>query len=605
MKRLLDWLDHRTGFRAIANEALYEHIPGGARWRYIWGSTLTFAIVVQFITGIALWFGYSASAQTAWESIFHLETQVPGGWVLRGIHHWTAQLMVPLLVLHVLQVVIDHAYRAPREVNFWFGLALLGLTLALSLTGYLLPWDQKGYWATKVATNLLASVPWVGPGLQKLVVGGADFGHYTLTRFFALHAGVLPALLVALIIAHIALFRRHGITGKTPPAGPDAKFWPDQVLKDAVASFAVTAIVLALVWWRHGAELTGPANPAESYSAARPDWYFMALFQLLKFQDWFQQHLPGGGMLWCVIVIPGAIAAFLFLMPLIGRWKAGHIANLGAMWALLGGYSAFTAMAYWHDLRDPDSAPQFRAAVEQGHREAARVKELATANGVPPVGALALLHDDVLTQAPKIFAAKCASCHSYDGRDGLGMPLGDEQTAAELKGWGSREWLRMFMDPQQIDTARVWGGTAFAHPPEGRSRSSMVDLVLDEIPKYTPEQKIMLDRVILAVSAEAALPSQREADARDATAIEQGRKDFGESGLNCADCHEFRGEGGGKGPDLTGWGSREWSTGLIHNPADKKFYGRRNDRMQAFGAKGELSRRQIEMLAQWLRGEMP
>ncbi|HYR56979.1 MAG TPA: cytochrome b N-terminal domain-containing protein, partial [Chthoniobacteraceae bacterium] len=391
MRRLLDWLDHRTGFRAIAHEALYEHIPGGARWRYIWGSTLTFAIIVQFITGIALWFGYSASAQTAWESVFHLETQVPGGWVLRGIHHWTAQLMVPLLALHLLQVVIDHAYRAPREVNFWFGLALLGLTLALSLTGYLLPWDQKGYWATKVATNLLASVPFIGPSLQKLVIGGADFGHYTLTRFFALHAGVLPALLVVLIIAHIALFRRHGIMGKEPPAGPDAKFWPDQVLKDAVACLAVTATVLALVCWRHGAELTGPANPAESYSAARPDWYFMALFQLLKFQDWFQQHLPGGGMLWCVIIIPGALATYLFLMPLLARWKAGHIVNLSAVWAVLGVYVAFTAMAYWHDLRDPESAPQFRAAVEQAHREAARVKDLATANGVPPVGALALL----------------------------------------------------------------------------------------------------------------------------------------------------------------------------------------------------------------------
>ena len=232
------------------------------------------------------------------------------------------------------------------------------------------------------------------------------------------------------------------------------------------------------------------------------------------------------------------------------------------------------------------------------------MKFLATKHGVPPEGALALLRDDVPTQAPKLFAGKCASCHSYAGRDGLGLPLGDKQSAAELQGWGSREWLRMFMDPQQIATDRVWGGTAFVHPPAGRSRSGMVDLILDEIPKYTSEQKAMLDRVILAVSAEAALPAQREADAQDAAAIEQGRKDFGESGLNCADCHEFRGDGGGKGADLTGWGSREWTIGIIHNPADKKFYGKRNDRMQAFGEKGELSRRQIEMLTDWLRGEV-
>lgn len=604
MKALLDWLDHRTGYRKLTHEALYEHIPGGARWRYIWGSTLTFAIMVQFVTGIALWFGYSASAQTAWESIFHLETQVPGGWILRGVHHFTAQLMVPLLLLHLLQVVIDGAYRAPREVNFWFGLALLGLTLALSLTGYLLPWDQKGYWATKVATNLLAGVPLIGPDLQKLAIGGAEYGHHTLTRFFALHAGVLPALLVALIAGHIALFRRHGITDKKPHRAPDAKFWPDQVLKDGIACLAVMLVVLGLVWWKRGAGLTGPADPAEAYSAARPDWYFMALFQLLKFQDWFEKNLPGGGMLWCVIIIPSAIAGFLLLMPLLGRWKVGHVFNLAALWLGLALFVAFTGMAYWHDLRDPVHAPQYHAAVGRAEREAARVKYLATLHGVPPEGALALLRDDAFTQAPRLFAAKCAACHSYDGGDGTGLPLADKQSAAELKGWGSREWLRMFMDPAQITKDHVWGGTAFVHPPEGRSRGDMVDYVLDEIPQYTPEQKAMLERVILAVSAEAALPSQKEIDARDATLIEQGRKEFGPDGLNCADCHEFRGEGGGKGCDLTGWGSREWTIGIIHDPADKRFYGRRNDRMQSFGPKGELSRKQIEMLTEWLRGEV-
>jgi ubiquinol-cytochrome c reductase cytochrome b subunit len=114
----------------------------------------------------------------------------------------------------------------------------------------------------------------------------------------------------------------------------------------------------------------------------------------------------------------------------------------------------------------------------------------------------------------------------------------------------------------------------------------------------------MLERVNIALSAEAQLPSQKEIDARDAAIIEQGRKEFGETGLNCADCHEFRGEGGGKGPDLTGWGSREWTQGIIHNAADKRFYGRRNDRMPAFGEKGELDPRQIEMLTDWLRGDV-
>ncbi|HVX60272.1 MAG TPA: cytochrome b N-terminal domain-containing protein, partial [Pirellulales bacterium] len=187
---LVNWLDDRTGIRDLIHEALYEHIPGGSRWRYVWGSTLVFAFTVQLITGTFLWMCYSPSGQTAWESVYYIQHEMQGGWLLRGLHHFMAQAMVVLLVLHLLQVVIDGAYRAPREVNFWLGLILMQIVLGLSLTGYLLPWDQKGYWATRVATNLMGIVPVVGPQLQKLVVGGADYGHHTLTRFFALHAGV-------------------------------------------------------------------------------------------------------------------------------------------------------------------------------------------------------------------------------------------------------------------------------------------------------------------------------------------------------------------------------------------------------------------------------
>ena len=126
---LLNWLDHRTGFRAFVHEALYERIPGGARWRYVWGSTLVFAFFVQVITGIFLWMSYSPSAQTAWESVYYIQFQTQGGWLLRGMHHFTSQAMVVLLALHLLQVVIDGAYRAPREVNFWLGLILMQIVL--------------------------------------------------------------------------------------------------------------------------------------------------------------------------------------------------------------------------------------------------------------------------------------------------------------------------------------------------------------------------------------------------------------------------------------------------------------------------------------------
>src|SRR5689334_20301470 len=167
-----NWLDHRVGFKKALHSALYENVPGRARWRYVWGSTLTFALAVQFITGVFLWMAYSPSSRTAWESVYYVQDVMAGGWLLRGIHHFIAQAMIILLALHLMQVVIDGAYKAPREVNFWFGVILLQLVLALSLTGYLLPWDQKGFWATKVATNLLVVLPVVGAPLQQLIIGG-------------------------------------------------------------------------------------------------------------------------------------------------------------------------------------------------------------------------------------------------------------------------------------------------------------------------------------------------------------------------------------------------------------------------------------------------
>lgn len=308
MKAFFDGLDQRTGYRQIFNRALYENIPGGSRWRYIWGSTLVFTLTIQFVTGIFLWFAYSPSSQTAWESVYYIQHEMQGGWLLRGLHHYTAQVMNVLLVLHLMQVVIDGAYRAPREINFWFGFFMLLLVLALSLTGYLLPWDQRGYWATKVTTDIMGIVPGLGPVLQRLIIGGPEYGHHTLTRFFALHAGVFPALIVILLFWHIYLFRRHGITARDPQRNPDEKFWPDQVLKDAVACLTVLAAVLFLILRPRllglegspGAELSAPAEPSEPYSAARPEWYFLFLFQFLK-------YFPGSTEIVGAVIIPSLV----------------------------------------------------------------------------------------------------------------------------------------------------------------------------------------------------------------------------------------------------------------------------------------------------------
>ena len=587
IKPLFDWLDQRTGYRKLTHEALYENVPGGARWRYVWGSTLTFALIIQVITGIVLWTAYSASAQTSWESVHYIQDDMFLGWFVRGLHHFTAQAMIVLLVLHLMQVLIDGAYKAPRELNLWTGLILLLLVLGLSLTGYLLPWDQKGYWASRVVTNIAGITPIIGHDLQKLTVGGGDFGTPTLTRFLAFHACVLPGLILVLIVGHIYLFRRHGITPKKPYKNVDAAFWPDQVLKDAVACLAVLAAVLFFVLRYHGADLGAPANPAEPFDAARPEWYFLFLYQFLK-------YFPGETEIWGAIIIPTLIVGFLFVMPFLGRWKLGHRFNIGLVCALLAGAVLLTYLALNEDRHND----RYQVAVEQADQAAERVRFLAQANGgIPPDGALALLANDPLTQGPKLFAANCASCHRYGGTDGMGVKLDDAKaTASDLKGFASRTWLAGLLNPATVAGTHYFGGTKFKD-------DKMVGFVQDTLKNLSADKKAQVDKIIAAVSAEAHLPAQQAADQADAAKIAEGRQLL-RTEISCVDCHQFQQpDAGATAPDLTGYGSRDWLVSFLDDPAHPRFYGKDNDRMPSFGKTDRLSAHDIGLLADWLRGD--
>jgi ubiquinol-cytochrome c reductase cytochrome b subunit len=644
MNALLGWLDHRTGIRDLLHSALYEHIPGGARWRYVWGSTLVFAFSVQLITGIFLWMSYSPSGQTAWESVAYIQYDMLGGWLLRGLHHFMAQAMVVLLALHLMQVVIDGAYRAPREVNFWLGLILMKIVLGLSLTGYLLPWDQKGYWATRVATNLMGLVPVVGTDLQQLVVGGADYGHHTLTRFFALHAGILPGLLVFFLVLHVAIFRRHGIHAVDPKRRPDAFFWPDQVLKDAVACLAVLAVVLFFIFKPAifgqsvperpgdllGADLGAPADAANQYSAARPEWYFLFLFQMLK-------YFPGHSEVIGALVVPGVVMTMLFLMPIVGRWNLGHKFNVLWICVLLLGVALLTVQAWYDDHRyqykDTNLTPWMKSedvkkanedsksyleAVEDAEHSAKRAIALTRAPaGIPTSGAVSLLRQDPKTQGPLLFAKHCSSCHSYLDSAGVGIPaqlakndkgeMVPTSSAPNLYGFASRAWIAGLLDPKQIKTTHYFGNTKRV---AAGSESDMVRLVVNDIPQAKSDE---VQKIVWALSAEAKLPSQKSLDAKDAAQIAEGRKLLEKAdiaGQTCVDCHSFGGDKteSSTGPNLTGYGSYEWLKGMISNPAAPHYYGDSNDRMPAFAehAKPEentLSPQDLDLLVRWLRGE--
>ncbi|MFM7291775.1 MAG: cytochrome b N-terminal domain-containing protein [Planctomycetia bacterium] len=655
--RLADFLDDRTGYRAVVHEALYERVPGGARWRYVWGSTLVFAFMTQVITGLVLWASYSASAQTAWESVYYIQHEMTGGWLLRGIHHLMAQAMVVLLALHLMQVVIDGAYRAPREVNFWLGLVLMMLVLGMALTGYLLPWDQKGYWATRVATNLAGLVPLVGPSLQQVVVGGPDYGHHTLTRFFALHAGFLPATLVLMLLVHLSLFRKHGLCAKQPLRGPDEMFWPDQVLKDAVAMLAVMAVVLGVILLpavramlegrpivpgELGAELGAPADPSQHYAAARPEWYFLFLFQFLKvFEGW-----GATGEFFGAIVVPGLVMGVMFLMPILGRWQLGHRFNVAFTFALLAGVGLLTAMAtsedyaaLWADraafadvekvLEETENdkariaahfgndatkiaafearakkldrirhSQSFLDAVAQAKADAARSIELAgRPERIPPAGMLELVRNDALSQGPKLFAQHCASCHAHvDPASPEAEAVLAKASAANLFGFGTAAWVRGLLDPKQVAGPAYFGNTA-------HKEGDMVNFVKNDLADAATWKPDDIEAVIAALSAEAGRGGAA------AAVVEKGRALIAADD-RCGSCHTFRDNGvaAGSAPDITGWGGREWLVGIIVDPTHERFYGESNDRMPSFGKAEEgaapmLNRRQIELVADWLRGD--
>ncbi len=412
-KQVGEWLEARTGYRGVMHEALDEPIPGGARVRYVFGSCLTASFLVQAVTGVLLMTSYSPSSTTAWGSVYHITYQLDFGWFVRGLHHFGAQAMIVLLGMHLIQVLLAGAYRAPREFNWWFGLLLMVITMGLGLTGYLLPWDQKGYWATKVATNIMGNTPVIGDSLRKLVVGGNEYGNATLTRFYALHVAVLPAALVGLLVVHIALFRKNGITHPPETRGRMDTFWPKQVFLDTVAVALVIGGIAGWVWWEQSqgraAPLDAPADPSSSDYEARPEWYFLSLFQMLK-----RPEFSGANEVIGTVVVPSAVFLVLILLPLFDKLlprRLAHFLACGVVFVLIGGAGYLTWQAFDEDARNP----KFQAALERAHQAGLRAKDLAQAEGITPEGAGYLLARDPMTRGRAVLEQKCLSCHYYNG----------------------------------------------------------------------------------------------------------------------------------------------------------------------------------------------
>ncbi|TFG65721.1 MAG: cytochrome bc complex cytochrome b subunit, partial [Gemmatimonadales bacterium] len=321
-----EWFDNRLGLAVFERLARKKEVPLHKHtfWYYLGGMTL-FLFIVQVGTGILLLFYYRASAAEAYESIQFIMTKVRFGWLIRSLHHWASNLLIFTLVLHMFSVLFLRAYRSPRELTWLTGAGLLGITLAFGFTGYLLPWNQLAFFATRVGTQIVGVLPFVGEGLLRIARGGDDVSGATLTRFYALHAAVLPTLIVGLLTLHLFMVQKLGMS--TPPsiekAGnlrPPHSFMPNFLLRDLVGWLGALAIIAALAAY-FPAELGLKADPFASAPAGiKPEWYFMFMFQTLKY---LPAHILGFEGEVIGIMGFGLAALVLVLVPFIDRRRDG------------------------------------------------------------------------------------------------------------------------------------------------------------------------------------------------------------------------------------------------------------------------------------------
>jgi len=285
---LVGWVDERMGATSFLTAMLMRKVPKGTNWFYTLGSATMFAFVVQAITGVFLAMYYTPSPVEAYASITHLTNDVFLGEFVRGMHKWGASVMVILIFVHMARTFFFGAYKYPREINWVIGVVLLILTMTMGFTGYLLPFDQRSYWATIVGVNINGTGPLVGPYLSDFLRAGPEFGATTLSRFYAIHIAILPALFTVLLGLHLLFVQRQGmhepeyVAALPPEKKKMLPFFPNFMLRDVLLWLVVLNVLLCLAvffpW-----ELGEKADPFASAPAGiRPEWYFMFMFQTLK-----------------------------------------------------------------------------------------------------------------------------------------------------------------------------------------------------------------------------------------------------------------------------------------------------------------------------------
>ena len=312
---VINWLDERLHLREGFKELLDEPLPEGVGWTHVFGSISLFLFVLQAATGIFLSMFYAPTPEAAHLSVSYVQNELFLGSFIRGLHHWGSSFFVVFTVIHLLRTFIYSAYKYPRELTWVFGVILFNLVLAFGLTGYLLPWDQKAYWATVVTLNIAGTAPFLGDIIQKILQGGDVIGSVTLTHFYSLHVIVLPLITIGAVAIHVFLQKRQGITPpfKSPDEEVkfDSRFWPDQLFKDGVAILLIFLILSGFAML-FGAPLEKLADPTDTSYVPKPEWYFLSMYQL-------QKLFPGNLELIGTIIIPTIGVLALLLLPFYDR----------------------------------------------------------------------------------------------------------------------------------------------------------------------------------------------------------------------------------------------------------------------------------------------
>lgn len=568
LKAALDWVDARAGYRQLLADLGQTPLPGGARWTRTLGPLILGLFALEALTGVGLAAWYAPSTTDAWASVNHINNVLALGWLLRGIHHVGGTLLVIVAILHLVQLVVWAAYKAPRELSWLCFMLALQALIVTSHTGYLLPQDLRAYWATQVLVGIAGNQPIVGGPGQLLIQGGDAVGNTTLTHLYALHVFLGPGGLAALLLLSWLLMRKAGMPAppnlKPEEAAAKTEPWSErQALYDFAAIFLAVAGVVVYVVINKGVHLDAPGDPAVDY-LARPEWYMMPIFTLRHF-------FTGQWEFIATVGIPGLGIGALCGLPFVYARleKMGRNARLVLSGAVLSGLVGAVTLGVVQAGIDA-SDPKGKILEERAEKGAALARRLASV-GVPVEGPLELYKNDPVVWGEKVFVRECLACHEKceQGKEYKGSMC--------LEGYASRAWVTALLknpaDKHFFGNTKIDGMDAF----EGKEDA--------------------LAAIVEFLVAQTGRPGV------DSALSAKGRKAYEDEG--CESCHSLDGKGTGDAPDLKGWASPDWLKAFVRTPAAPRFYGEMNE-MDEFGH-DVLTNRELAAVVAYLGalGERP